>query len=316
MRIRRGLLFWGLFLIPLGAIPLLSRAGALDPNMLSEAWRLWPLILVGLGVSLVLGRGQASVVGVAVAAIIFGIAGGSALASGGWIGTLASCGDTRDPGQKMQGNGTFESPATVVVDVRCGNVDLTTGPDTAWSVDARYGRQAPTIDSTGTKLAVTIPDEGDIGRQEWTIALPASGVRAIDLKANAATANLRLPGASIVDLSADVNAGDLLIDAGEGNIASLDVSLNAGRARITLGQGPATGSIDLNASAVDLCVPAGASLRLSVNDQITFAHNLRSRGLSQAGATWTRPGSSADAIDLRIEGNAASLTLDPNGGCR
>lgn len=316
MRIRRGLLFWGLFLIPLGGIPLLSRAGALDPDMLSEAWRLWPLILVGLGVSLVLGRGQASVVGIAVAAIVFGIAGGSALASGGWIGTFASCGDTRDPAQTAQERGGFEGPATVVVDVRCGDVDLTTGTDTSWSVDAKYGQQAPAIDSTGTKLAVTVPDEGDIGRQEWTISLPAAGVSVLDIQANASSVNVRLPGSSIASLTADVNATDILVDASAGGLAALDVSLNAGRARITLGEGPATGSIDLNAGAVDLCVPAGASLRLSLNDQLTFAHNLRSRGLTQAGTTWTRSGSSADAIDLRIEGNAASLTLDPEGGCR
>jgi hypothetical protein len=316
MRIRRGLLFWGLFLIPLGAIPLLSRAGILDPDMLSEAWRLWPLILVGLGVALVLGRGQASVIGIAIAAIVFGIAGGSALASGGWIGTFASCGDTRDPAQVAEARGGFEGTATVVVDVRCGDIDLTMGPETAWRVDARYGQQAPTIDSTGTKLAVTVPDEGDIGRQEWTIALPASGVGVLDIQANASSVDVRLPGGSITSLTADVNATDLFVDAGDGSLAALDVSLNAGRARITLGQGPATGSIDLNAGVVDLCVPADAALRLSLNDQLTFAHNLRSHGLSQAGTTWTRSGSSADAIDLHIEGNAASLTLDPDGGCR
>ncbi len=316
MRIRRGLLFWGLFLIPLGAIPLLTRAAVLDPDVLSEAWRLWPLILVGIGLALVLGRGHAGLLGVSVAAVILGIAGGSALASGGWLVTFASCGDTRAPTQLVQQDGTIGDPLTVVIDVRCGSVDVNDSPGSAWRVDARYGLQAPTIDAAGSKLAVSVPDKGDIGRQEWTIALPASGVRAVDLQANAAAANLRLPGASLASLTADVNAGDLLVDASEGSIASIDVSMNAGRVRVTLGRGPATGSVDLNAGAFELCVPSDATLRLNVNDQITFAHNLRSRGLTQSGSTWTRTGSSADAVDLRIEGNAASFVLDPEGGCR
>lgn len=316
MRIRRGLLFWGLFLIPLGAIPLLTRAGVLDPNMLTEAWRLWPLILVGIGLALVLRRGHAGLLGVSVAAIVFGIAGGSALASGGWIGTFASCGDTRSPTQLAQGSGTLDASATVVIDVRCGSLDLAAAQGTDWKVDARYGQRPPTISATDSKLAVTVPDQGDIGRQDWTITVPASGIRTLDLQANASTATLRLAGSSLASLTVDANAGDLLVDAAESSIGSIDVSMNAGRARITLGNGPVTGSIDLNAGALELCAPAGATLHLTVNDQLTFAHNLRNRGLSQVGTTWTRSGSSADALDLRIEGNAASFTLDPDGGCR
>ena len=37
MRIRRGLLFWGLFLIPLGVIPLLAREGVIDLSGIGEA---------------------------------------------------------------------------------------------------------------------------------------------------------------------------------------------------------------------------------------------------------------------------------------
>jgi hypothetical protein len=97
----------------------------------------------------------------------------------------------------------------------------------------------------------------------------------------------------------------------------LDVMLNAGRARITLGPGATTGSISVNAGAIELCVPAGAPLRLNVNDQLTFVKNLADRGLQQSGTIWHRAGSAgASLIDLTIEGNVASFTLDPNGGCR
>ena len=91
--------------------------------------------------------------------------------------------------------------------------------------------------------------------------------------------------------------------------------MNAGRARVTLGSGSTTGSLSANAGAMDLCVPASANLVLRVTDQLTFAHNLDDRGLTRDGDTWTRPGAVDQTIDLRVDGNATSFTLDPDGGC-
>jgi hypothetical protein len=114
-----------------------------------------------------------------------------------------------------------------------------------------------------------------------------------------------------------MNAGDLLINGGSASIGRLDVQMNAGRIRITLDDSvPVTGEVSLNASVVDLCVPAGAELRLTTNDQLTFVNNLSERGLTKAGNVWHRAGTAgAPAIELAIEGNAGSLTLDPDGGC-
>jgi hypothetical protein len=91
--------------------------------------------------------------------------------------------------------------------------------------------------------------------------------------------------------------------------------MNAGRARITLGATAVTGSLSANAGSFELCVRPEMGLRLQVTDQLTFAHNLGDRGLARDGDTWTRPGSSGAIVDLEIDGNAANLTLDPEGGC-
>jgi DNA-directed RNA polymerase beta subunit len=123
-----------------------------------------------------------------------------------------------------------------------------------------------------------------------------------------------LDEAGIVYIGAEVNAGDILVDGREATIDTVEVDMNAGRARVAL-DGSVSGRLGVNAGAIDLCVPADASLRLEVNDQLTFVTNLAERGLSQAGTTWTRTGTGAATIDLVIEGNAASFTLDPDGGC-
>ena len=84
MRIRRGLLFAGLFLIPLGGMTLLVRAGTISANAFDDIWRLWPLILIGFGVALLLGRSRAASIGTAVAVAIAALVAGRGPGTGAY----------------------------------------------------------------------------------------------------------------------------------------------------------------------------------------------------------------------------------------
>ena len=318
MRIRRGLLFAGLFLIPLGAMPLLVRAGVIDADSLDGVWQLWPLILIGFGIAILLGRSRAASLGTAIAAVVLGVLVGSAIASGGaMVGSIGTCGLPGDTDQHVDQAGTFTGPATVAIDLRCGSLDLTTGSGSDWTVGADYRGPAPVIAGTGDRLEVRDPDTSQDRRDEWTVATSAESLRTLEVTTNAASGTFRLDGSRPDLVRVDANAGDITIDAGDATVARLDITLNAGRTRITLGAGPTSGSISVNAGAIDLCVPADAALRLDVNEQLTFVTNLSGLGLQHDGSIWTRAGAaSAPLIDLDIEGNVASFTLDPNGGCR
>src|SRR5690242_19934577 len=54
VRMHRGLLFWGLGLLSAGVVALAIQQNLVDRNVMAGAWRLWPLILVAIGLSLVL----------------------------------------------------------------------------------------------------------------------------------------------------------------------------------------------------------------------------------------------------------------------
>jgi hypothetical protein len=316
MRIRRGLLFWGMLLIPLGGITLLVRAGILDAEQLSGAWRLWPLILIAIGLAIVLGRTRTTVLATAIVAIVIGSLGGAVLAGGPiWFGDCAI--GTSPADQRLERTGQLEAGAAIRLDLRCGSVAVTTGTRSDWRVDAVYRTTAPIIDATTSRLAVRVPGDRGDQHQEWTIDLPASTVATMAVNANAASATVDLPGAHVAELVADVNAGDLRIDASGGSLDEVDLTMNAGRIRLALGATATRGRLSINAGAIDVCVPDGVSLRFQVNDQLTFAHNLGSRGLTRSGNSWRldAPGG-APAVDFSIEGNAASLTLNPGGGCR
>src|SRR4029453_9359599 len=132
MRVRRGLLFWGLLLIPLGGIPLLDQAGVIDVSRFADPWRLWPLVLVGIGIALLLGRTRVALVGTAVIALTLGAIGGVALAAPDtWFGSFGDC-TPGDPTHDFSAIGTFSAPAEVQLDFRCGTIEVTTEDGSDW----------------------------------------------------------------------------------------------------------------------------------------------------------------------------------------
>ena len=73
MHIRRGFLGWGVFLILAGAVPLAVRSGYLSEDQVGRLWTLWPLILVGIGVGLILSRTRFDFLGGIIVAATFGL---------------------------------------------------------------------------------------------------------------------------------------------------------------------------------------------------------------------------------------------------
>jgi hypothetical protein len=315
MRVRRGLLFWGLLLIPLGAIPLVVQAGNLDPGRLVDAWRFWPLIVIGIGLLIIGSRTWLGLVGLAVVALTIGTIGGAALANGSaFFGAIGACGIGSDTTASVDKSGAFTAPADVRLDLSCGTIDLRPADGPGWTVHATYRGTAPTVDDGPDHLDVTSPDSGD-RNEHWTVGLPTDGVRSLEITANAATTTADLGSSSLDELRGDLNAGDFRAQAGSAKVAKLEMTLNAGRIRLTLGAGSTTGSLSVNAGAIDLCVPPASGLRLTVDEQLTFVTNLSSRDLGHDGNVWSRPASGGDTIELAVSGSAATFNLDPNGGC-
>ena len=66
--------------------------------------------------------------------------------------------------------------------------------------------------------------------------------------------------------------------------------------------------------AFSLYALSSSNLVFEVQEQLTFGHDLDDSGFTRDDDTWTRSGA-GPTIELDIEGNAASLDLDPEGGC-
>src|SRR5204863_6335157 len=82
MRSDRRLIGWGIIFLLLGAVPLSVQAGLVPRDAVAQAWRLWPLLLVGLGVTLVLRDSRLALIGSVIGAVTVGLIGGGLLGGG------------------------------------------------------------------------------------------------------------------------------------------------------------------------------------------------------------------------------------------
>jgi hypothetical protein len=315
MRVHRGYLFWGIVFVLLGGLPLAARQGWFDPERYGDLWRLWPVVVVAIGIAIIVGRTRASIVGTIIAGLIVGTLGGMFLARGaGWVFEFGDCA----PGspaemQAVSENGTFSGPATAELVLSCGSLDVGLVDTTGWSLSARYRGDPPVIASDPTRLAVRNAD-GNARRQEWRVSLPRSTASTLDVTVNAAQARLRPTDAALAALDLTANASDVLVDASGTSIVRLAATVNAAQLRITLG-GATSGTFQVNAGSVKLCVPSDAALTIRSEGGFALSTNFDARGLTRDDDTWTRSGS-GPSIQLDVHGTAASVELDPDGGCR
>jgi hypothetical protein len=326
MRIERRFLNWGLFFILVGAVPLAIRAGYLTSDQISSWWTLWPLILVGIGVGLVLSRTPLEFLGGLLIAGTLGLMAGSVLGAGFGIGGFPGtvCGSEAGRVAYSPRSGTFTAPATVSLRLDCGDLTVTPSDGAGWTFEG-MGEDAtgPRIESGDTSLSIRSDRDSRriafLGQRDtWRVGLPGSVPLDLDVQLNAGTATIAPGGASFQAIDVQMNAGSVRLDLGAATaLDDLRLQGNAGSATIILPNLSFTGSFEVNAGSVEFCVPAGAALRLRTNENIVASYDYEGHGLVRSGTTWETPGfaSAAVRIDLRTQANAGSFTLNPEGEC-
>jgi hypothetical protein len=319
MHVNRGLVFWGVALVTAGVVALAVQQKYLDRDALAGAWRLWPIILIALGISIVLARTPFAVLGTIAAAVVLGVAGGALITVGPGF---ASCGGA-DPTSLTTREGTFNG-STASVDLRfnCGTLEVGLADGDGWSLRAgQRGGEDARIEAAGNSLSVRSADQnfvGGGGKQRWNVALGSELTYSLSIDVNAADTLLNLAGGTFSKLSLDPNAGSIALALAGASVEDLRLSLNAGSASVTVDADSAvTGQLSANAGSMELCTAPETALRIAIGDNITFSHNLDESELNQSGDTWVTEGfgDAPRKVDLRVGGNAASFTLNPEDGC-
>lgn len=323
MRVNRGLLFWGLGLVTAGAVALAVQQGVLDRNVMENAWRLWPLILVAIGFSLIVSRTQIAPLGTVVAALVIGAIVGTAISVG--PGFAFSCGDVGSDSPSLTDHtGSFDGQsASLDWRLNCGTIDVSMAAGSTWIASiGSTGNDRPTAAGDASRLRIdsASTDGGfnvDRGREHWVVSLPSDPTYDATIRANAGKLSFDLSGSSFSSLDIQPNAADVHLDLADATIEGLDLEMNAGSANMTVSAGTSlAGSIQMNLGSVQLCAPAGTAMRITTSGSL-FSAELDGNGLNRSGDTWESPGyaSAQQRITLDVHGNLGSFKLNPSGGC-
>jgi hypothetical protein len=326
MHIDRRFLNWGVFFAVLGLVPLAVQLKWIEVGAVSDAWRFWPLILVGIGIGLVLRRSALAFAGGVIVAATFGLMLGSVFAGGvgGDLGFVCGSGKTATTFPTQ--TGALGSSSAVSLEVNCADVTVGTAPGGGWTVSGTASdARAPTVDASTDRLAVRQADRAWTGpfgsgsdRETWAITLPGDPTLALDATMNAGSATYRLAGAHLSSISMTTNAGSVIVDLSGATASSMSYTLNAGSTKISLPSSSFSGSFTVNAGSLAFCAPPGVALQITANDNFLASNNFAERGLSRSGSVWTTPGfaSAATRIDLSATVNLGRIELDPGGGCK
>jgi hypothetical protein len=329
MHLNRRLLGWGLFFIVLGLVPLAVRAGVVDPDLVGRWPLLWPLLLIASGIGLVLRRTAVGWIGGALAAVTLGLMGGGAIATGfGNVPAFSGCGSSAAAAAGGSTHGTFTGPATVGIEFDCGSIAIGTVDGADWTVTGSdLGGRVPAVvssDANAVELRRPGGATGFLGigrdRATWDVSLPRSPALGLSLTLNAGDGSLDLQGATLSGLSLTVNAGSLQVDAGGARSLPTDsfsAMVNAGSATIRAPAFNGTLNLSLNAGSLDVCLPAGAAVRVDWSGTLA-SNDLDSLGLVKVDDhTWTTSQFDAtrDHVVLRVSANAGSFGLKIGDSC-
>lgn len=320
MRVDRSRFNWGVFLIVLGGVALAYHQNAISSSVLLDAWRFWPLIVVGIGLKIVLSRTPAAFVGGLVVAVTVGVMAGSAFAVGPSIGCAAGA----SPGQQVAGqSGAFSGTSTVELDLKCGTADVTTSTDGRWHVGATNdGNHAPAVNSSSNWLQVqSASADGwrwDRGKDDVQISIPQEAQLNLTSKLDLVDARYNLASANITSASFTLNLGSVRIDLTGAKVGDLSVSTNLGAAFITLdGSSDLAANLSTSLGSIEVCVPAELGVRVANSDSLSSS-DFGSLGMVRSGNSWQTLNydSAAHKANLSVNTSLSSLKLHNIGGCK
>jgi len=254
--LQRQSLVGPVFLIGLGTVFLLANLGYLALNVWELIFRLWPILLIAIGLDIVIGRRSflLSLVGLI---LIFALLIGAL-----WLfGVRADAGQALDSEQISQPLDGAER-ARLVLEPAAGSLRLVamSSPDALLE---------GTVRRIGSE---TITSEFSVSDQTAIYTLRGTGGLFFNVPPGSQGAwswDLAVTPAVPLDLETNLGAGQALIDLTGLDINELNVDLGVGQATVILPEaGSFEGSIDGAIGQIVIRVPDGMALRINANTGI------------------------------------------------
>ena len=241
-------------LISLGVIFLLNNLGLLDWGIWQTVLRLWPVLLIGAGLDLLIGR-RSALGSLVVAILLLGV-----LAGAIWLHTTQPFGAARGTETVRQ---ALDGATRAEVTISPGVGELTIGPLADGEVllegdiDLAQGETLrPEAARSGNALIYTLSTD----QHEWNW-----GPWGVD-RIWAVSLNPDIP----LKLMVDVGVGTAELDLSELMLSQLEASSGVGRMVVTLPrQGDLEATIDGGIGELIIRIPAGVAARVTADSGLT-----------------------------------------------
>jgi cell wall-active antibiotic response 4TMS protein YvqF len=307
---RRGGVVGPLILIFIGAVFLLENTGYLPANFWMNLWKLWPLVLVLIGIELLLSH-RVPWLGLAgLAALVLVV--GAAVTS---MPLPSATGTNAQPFQ-TSANTDLAGATQAAVTVRFGAGQLVIGPidqpqPNALAMMTFQGpsQLAPRPRYTHTPGGVGQLEFQSSGRDGPPVFPPFGGGGS-----DQAHMDLNLaPNVPITSLNIQTGATDARLDLSNLHVASLDMSIGAATAwvRFPEAAGLTTAHISGGASTITLEVPQGVAAQIQYHGGLSTLNVDQSRFPPASDSVFRSPDydTAANKIDLSIETGATTITV-------
>ena len=323
MNVNRRWLYGGVFFIALGAVLLAGPGDAVDGDASPRRVRLWPVLVIALGVGLLLRRTRFDVAGGMIAAVVPGLVLG---------GMLVAAPVAVAAGPPRVRRRPADEPRVARGLVRRRRVG---GPEASLWRRHRHDRQRQHLaldagNGSGTARR---------GRRDRGPPLGRLGVRRAAVRVRAwqrrlaAHAARRRAGSTLPRRSKRVGVGSTSRAPSSGRSSSsstrakrtqtsrrrplerLTAHVNGGAASLRLPADDFAADLAVNAGALRICAPSDLGLRIRSDGTLTATTY---DGLVRDDNAWESPGY-ATAIhhaDVTISANVASVDVNPMGGCK
>jgi hypothetical protein len=319
MRVNRKLLYVGVFLVAIGGVLVSADLVVADASAIRDALQLWPLAIVAIGLGIALRRTPFGLGGGLIAAAVPGLVLGGAFALAPRV--VEDCGARGTGSSVTTEQGVFDGPAQVHISTGCGTLVVTTEPGDAWRFEAdNTTSRAPDVDATERSL--TIDARGRMGwqrfgdsRDAWRLTLPTSTIDDLSVVVNAGEGRLSLPDAQIARLDVTTNAGLTTVDLSDARVTTLAGTVNAGLLSYRLPAADVSGSFEINAGGLELCVPSDLGLRVRQEGDVA---EITVNGQEQTDTSWESPNyaSATYKADLSLQVHFGNVEINPIGGCQ
>lgn len=296
---RSGGLLGPLILVLLGVLFLLNNFGIVDWSIWSQLWRLWPLVLIAVGLELLVGR-RSPALSLIILLLLVAAAVAFLLYSGGFqpAGGLSQF-PVNVPSQntsKASVDITF-SVGDLSVDAQSEGSALATG-----SLDYYDGTSTPQVSDnvSGDTRQLTIkqneggasfPFFGFGAHLSWTLHLSNQVPMTLRVEAGAGTVDMNLERLRISDLNLSTGAGD----------TSVILPSNAGTTIAKISGGAGT---------LDVTIPNGVEASIKVNSGIGKV-DVDPKFAAQGDNIYTSQGyaNARNKVDLTVNGGVGRITI-------